>query len=96
MEVGFSSFYKICYNGFRVKILCNNCYKKKTELIGDCREIVGSVAERVKASFLRRPDRMISVQLEQWSCCCVFGEDLYDDYLSLVASNKQQTLWAII
>ena len=35
--------------------------------------LVGRVAERVKASFLRRPDRMIWVQPAPWSRRCVLG-----------------------
>jgi len=59
---------------------------------------IGSMAKRVKASFLQRPCdhyRLIYVQLSLSLHCFAIGLDraIYDDYPCLVASNKQKTNW---
>ena len=55
-----------------------------------CTLVVGSVAEWVKASFLRRPYRMIQIRfnLHPGHVVASLNKTLYDDYyLCLVASN---------
>ena len=50
--------------------------------------LVGSMAERVKMSFLRRP---WSHDLGSTRTLVMFlHKSLYDDYLCLVGTNKQQ------
>ena len=46
--------------------------------------------------FYDDPDQMIWVQPAPRSRHCIFGKTLYDDYLCLMASNKQQIQWTRI
>ena len=53
---------------------------------------LSSVAERVKASFLRRPrlHHDLGFNLHPGHVVASLDKTLYDDYLCLVASNKKQ------
>jgi len=57
------------------------------------KEKVGSVAKRVKAPFLRRPCDLGSTHTLVAQVIASLDKALYDDYICLVASNKQQIKW---
>jgi len=53
--------------------------------------LVGSVAERVKKASFFYGDRVITIVIGH--VVAPLDKALYDDYLCLVASNKQQIKW---
>ena len=71
-------------------------WEKSVPGFGERKSLISRVAERVKASFYDDPDHMIWVQPPPGHIVASLDKTHYDDYLCLVASNKQQISWTKI
>ena len=76
--------------GFVGQLTTNACHQM-TLSVGSCRQ---RGREGNNVFFYDDPDCMVWVQSALWSrCFASLDKMLYDDYLCLVASNKQQIQW---